>query len=96
MADIDITQHHFMPLDNARAAAQKVADQMVAEFDMTAEWQGDVLSFKRSGVSGTLAVRESEAQLEITLGGMLKAFAPQIREKVTRNMAKVFSGVVIA
>ena len=92
MADITIIQDHSLPMAQAREAAQKVADQMVVEYEMVAEWNGDVLSFKRSGVSGTLALGENQAQLDIALSFMLKGFASKIEEKVSKNMQKVFSG----
>jgi hypothetical protein len=49
-----------------------------------------VLAFKRSGFSGTLALAEGEATLELSLGIMLRGFAKKIEEQVTKNMAKVF------
>ena len=91
MADIRITQAHKLTHKKAKAAAQKVADQMAEEYDMAAEWDGDVLRFKRSGVSGVLTVLEKEAHLEISLGFLFKAFAPTIEEKVAAKMKKVFS-----
>jgi len=91
MADISITQTHKLPHKKAKAAAQKVADQMAEEYDMRSEWQGDVLVFKRSGVSGKLVISEAHARLDISLGFLLKAFAPTIEEKVTAKMKKVFS-----
>ena len=90
MADITIIQDHAMGMDDARAAAQKVADQMVIDYEMVAEWQDDVLNFKRTGFSGTLALTQGSAQLDITLGIMLKGFSKKIEEQVTKNMAKVF------
>ncbi len=90
MADITIIQDHAMGMDDARAVAQKVADQMVIDYEMVAEWQDDVLSFKRTGFSGTLALTQGSAQLDITLGIMLKGFTKKIEEQVTKNMAKVF------
>ena len=90
MADITIIQDHAMGMDDARAAAQKVADQMVIDYEMVAEWQDDVLSFKRTGFSGTLALTQGSAKLDITLGIMLKGFSKKIEEQVTKNMAKVF------
>jgi putative polyhydroxyalkanoate system protein len=91
MADITIVQDHAMAMDEARAAAQKVADQMVIDYEMVAEWQDDVLNFKRTGFSGTLALTPGRAELEISLGIMLKGFSRKIEEQVTKNMAKVFS-----
>ncbi|MGN6388184.1 MAG: polyhydroxyalkanoic acid system family protein [Burkholderiaceae bacterium] len=90
MADITIVQPHRLSLDQARSAVQRVADEMAGDFEMVSEWQGDVLAFRRSGVSGTLALDDGSARLEMTLGFLLKAFAPAIREKVAANMATVF------
>lgn len=92
MADISITQPHRLTLKKARAAAQTVADKMAEEYEFVSIWEGDVLSFSRSGVSGTLAILEKEARLDITLGFMLKGFSTAIESKVTQNMEKVFAG----
>lgn len=91
MADIRITQKHKLSHKKAKAAAQKIADKMAEKFDMNTEWEGDVLVFKRSGVSGMLAVYETEARLEISLGLLFKAFSEKIEDEVTRNMKKAFS-----
>jgi putative polyhydroxyalkanoate system protein len=91
MADIDITQAHRLPHKKAIAAAQKVADQLAEEFELACAWDGDVLRFERAGVDGSLTVRESEAQISIKLGFLLKMFAPKIEEKVAANMKKVFA-----
>lgn len=91
MADIRITQAHKLPHKKAKAAAQKVADQIAEEYDVTSEWDGDVLKFKRSGVSGRLTISEKEAHIEISLGFLFKAFAHVIEEKVAIKMKKVFT-----
>lgn len=90
MADISITQKHKLSHENARAAAQKIADKLAQEYDMQSEWDGDVLLFNRSGVAGRLIVCETEAQLEITLGFLFKAFSGKIEEEVGKKMLKVF------
>jgi putative polyhydroxyalkanoate system protein len=92
MADITLVEDHKLSMDAARTAAQKVADQMTSDYEMTCGWEGDVLAFKRSGVSGTLALTEGRAQLEISLGFMLKGFKSRIEEQVGRNMRKLFNG----
>lgn len=91
MADISITHTHKLQRQDAKAAAQTVADQMVAEYEMDAQWNGDVLLFKRSGVFGSLTVSDEEARLEISLGFLFKAFAPTIEEKLGAKMMKVFA-----
>lgn len=91
MADISIKQEHQLSLQQAKEAAQKVADKMASDFEMTTQWDDDILSFKRSGVAGTLALREQEAQIDITLDFMFKVFAGTLEEKVARNMKKFFA-----
>ncbi|RZI41311.1 polyhydroxyalkanoic acid system protein [Herbaspirillum sp. HC18] len=91
MADISITHAHKLTHKKAKAAAQKVADQMAEEYDMSSEWDGDVLVFKRTGVAGKLTLSDSKVHLEISLGFLFKAFAPTIKEKVAAKMKKVFS-----
>ena len=90
--DISIRQAHKLSHKKAHAAAQKVVDQLVEEYELAIQWEGNVLFFKRSGVSGTLALHEKEVHLEITLGFLLKAFAPKISAQVEKNMKKVFGG----
>lgn len=91
MADIEIVQSHSMTPDAARAAAQQVADKVASDFGMECRWDGQVLRFERSGVDGTLVVGEREARLEVSLGLMMKAFAPMVQDKLARKMQKVFS-----
>ncbi|OWW19653.1 polyhydroxyalkanoic acid system family protein [Noviherbaspirillum denitrificans] len=91
MADISIIQSHTLTHTKAKDAAQKVADQMAAEYEMNAEWDGDVLKFARSGVSGRLIVSDKDAHVEISLGFFFKAFASTIEQKVAAKMKKVFS-----
>ncbi|HSY29450.1 MAG TPA: polyhydroxyalkanoic acid system family protein, partial [Burkholderiaceae bacterium] len=47
MADISITQKHKLSHKKAKAAAQKVVDQLAEEYGVNAEWEGDTLNFKR-------------------------------------------------
>ncbi len=91
MADISITHKHKLSHKKAKAAAQKVVDQLAEEYGIEAEWEGDVLHFKRSGVSGTLALSANTAQMDITLGFLFMAFSSTIEEKVQQNMKKVFA-----
>ena len=91
MADISITQRHALPLEEARTAAQSVADKLAEEFAISSSWAHNILSFERVGVSGTLVLRPTEAHLEVELGLMLKGFSSIIEEKLTRKMQSAFS-----
>lgn len=91
MADINIVQEHSLTPEKARAAAQKVADKLHAEYALACVWDGDVLRFERSGVEGSLRLEPRQAQMQIKLGFLFAAFAPAIESKVSDNMRKVFA-----
>ena len=91
MADISITQQHQLTPVAARAAAQKVADKLAGEYGLQCKWDGDVLRFERSGVEGTLALGERQADLRIKLGMLMGAFRSTIETKVAESMRKVFA-----
>lgn len=90
MADISIRREHGLSLQQAKDAAQQIADRMAGEFQMATEWCGDVLSFRRSGVAGTLALQERAVQIDVTLDFLFKAFAATLEEKIARNLDRVF------
>ena len=63
MADINLVQEHHLAPEQARAAAQQVADKLAEQFELECQWDGDVLRFERSGVNGTLTLGAAEARL---------------------------------
>lgn len=93
MADIKIRQTHRLSEKEAKEAVQKVADKVLAEYGMTTAWNGNVLDFGRSGVSGKLVLNEKEAQIEVTLGFFFKVFSARIEEKIAHQMRKSFADI---
>jgi putative polyhydroxyalkanoate system protein len=92
MADINIVQEHHLAPEQARAAAQQVADKLAEQFELTCRWEGDVLRFERSGVNGALTLLPNQAHLTIDLGFPISMMASQIEAKVAEKMRTVFVG----
>ncbi|RLM53009.1 polyhydroxyalkanoic acid system protein [Halobellus sp. Atlit-31R] len=90
MSEISIVQEHSLSPEQARAAAQQVAQRLAAEYDLACKWDGDVLRFERSGVEGALSLEGQRAALRIRLGFFMSAFASSIEAKVAEKMRKVF------
>lgn len=92
MADIHIEREHALGLAQARQVANNWAEQARIKYDMDCnykEGQGDdedLLSFNRSGVSGTLAVTPHMFELNAKLGFMFSAFKDQIEDKIIKNL----------
>ena len=91
MAKIHLQRPHTLGYDGARQAVQRVADEMTESWHLQCSWDGDVLSFSRAGVSGTLAVGEAEVVLDAELGMLLSAFKPKIEEQIQKNIDHYFS-----
>jgi putative polyhydroxyalkanoate system protein len=91
MADINIVQEHNLAPEQAREAAQQVADKLAEQFELECKWDGDVLRFERSGVNGTLTLAPQQAHLQIALGFLFSAFSAQIESKVAAKMRTVFA-----
>jgi putative polyhydroxyalkanoate system protein len=91
MADISIVQAHSLSPEQARAAAQQVADKMAREYDLACKWNDNVLSFERSGVQGALTLQGQQAEMVIRLGFLTSAFSATIEAKVAEKMRKVFA-----
>ena len=56
MSRIDIRHPHSLPKAKARKAVEDVAKKLAEKFDMDYDWDGDVLSFTRSGVDGHICL----------------------------------------
>ncbi|MCC2954248.1 polyhydroxyalkanoic acid system family protein [Massilia sp. IC2-477] len=90
MSEISIVQEHTLSPEQARAAAQQVAQKLAADYDLACKWDGDMLRFERSGVEGALSLEGQRAALRIRLGFFMSAFASSIEAKVAEKMRKVF------
>ena len=91
MATIEFRRDHTLGLKKARAAADRVAQEMEREFGMTSEWDGNTLRFARTGVSGELLVQKGHVELNATLGFLLSAFKGRIEETLHRNFDQYFA-----
>ena len=91
MSDIKLVRPHSLPLAKAKALAQKTADALSKEYDLTSEWHADTLRFHRSGVDGQMHVTDSEIRLDVTLGLLLKAFKGTIAGHIERNLDELLN-----
>jgi putative polyhydroxyalkanoate system protein len=90
MADIQIQRDHTLGLPEARKIAFKWAEQAEEKFDMECTYEegkaADLVTFTRSGVSGTLAVTKDRFELNAKLGFLLGAFKDKIEGEIVKNL----------
>ena len=90
MADIHLEREHALGLRDARKIAFKWAEQAEAEFGVECTYEegdaGDLVSFSRSGVQGTLAVTKTSFEIDATLGFLVGAFKERIEAEMVKNL----------
>lgn len=90
MAKIDIRRPHGTTVENARAVVEKVAARMREKFGTEGTWQGDTLTFARSGVKGAIAVSASDVHVTAELGMLLSPLRGTIEDEIRKKLDEHF------
>lgn len=90
MSHIKIHRDHHLGHAGARKVAYKWAEQVETEFGMDCTYEEghshDEVTFKRSGVTGTLKVSPHAFELDAKLGFLLGAFRDKIEREIVKNL----------
>jgi len=90
MARMSISKKHRLSHKKAKEAAQKVADDLKARFNLTYAWRGNQIEFSRPGLSGTMVVGKDEVRLDCELGMLLSLLRPKLEAEVNREFERRF------
>lgn len=90
MSRIDIYRKHSLNREQARTAAENVAEHLNDRFRLHYRWEGDSLHFKHAGLKGFLEVKESEVRIRIKLGLMMLAMKPFLEKEIDLHMNEIF------
>ncbi len=90
MASIDILHDHSKSPDQARQAVEDVARKLSERFDMDYAWNGETLSFRRSGVDGRIALLPRQLHVTADLGFLLSAMKGPIEAEIRRVLEEKF------
>lgn len=90
MSHISIRRNHGKTLKAARKAAEHLATELEDDLEMQYEWEGDVLHFERTGVTGQLTLDKKEVAIDIRLGFLLMAFKPAIEREIHKYFDENF------
>ncbi len=91
MARIDIRRPHGRTIAEARAVVEKVAARMSEKFGTEGRWDGDTMSFARSGVKGAIAVSPSDVHVTAELGMLLSPLKGTIEEEIRKKLDEHFA-----
>lgn len=91
MPKIDIRRPHQLSTPEARVVVDKVAVKMREKFATESQWQGNVLTFSRSGVNGTIAVEPDAIAVHAELGLMLSPMKGMIEQEIRNKLDEYFA-----
>lgn len=91
MAKIDIRRPHGRTVAEARAVVEKVAARMTEKFGTEGSWNGDTMSFARSGVKGAIAVTDTDVHVSAELGMLLSPLKGTIEEEIRKKLDEHFA-----
>jgi len=88
---LSIAKKHQLSHQQAKSAAQKVADDLRKRFDLEYEWRGDAIAFERPGLSGEMHISRSEVRLDCELGLVLSMLKPKLEAEIHKEFDKRFA-----
>lgn len=91
MAALTIVKKHQLSLKEAKAAADKVAQDLRTRFDLEYHWDGDSIAFERPGLAGELRVGREDVRLDCKLGFLLSALKGAIEKEVHKEFDRHFA-----
>jgi putative polyhydroxyalkanoate system protein len=95
LADLHITREHTLGLAEARKLAFKWAETAEERFDMECTYEegksGDLVTFARAGVDGTLKVTKDKFVLDARLGFLIGAFKERIESEIVKNLDELLA-----
>jgi putative polyhydroxyalkanoate system protein len=90
MSTIDICAFHQMKKKEAQQAADGLASDLAEKFDIDYGWDGDVIHFERTGVSGSITVGKSEIRIVARLGFLLMILKGRIEDEIRQYLQNHF------
>ena len=90
MAALAFEREHALGLEEARAVADRLALEMSEQYGVESHWDGNVLHFARTGLSGVLRLDSKHVRLEAQLGFLFSAFKPRIEAAMSANFERYF------
>ncbi len=81
-----IRRSHNLGVEEAKNRANRIAEDMGAQFSLTSSWVGDRLMVRGNGVHGHLAIAEESIELVVRLGFALKLMEGPIRRAIESTL----------
>ena len=88
MSTIRVSRSFTQDIETVREAAEELAQELASNYGIRYSWQGNTASVSGKGVKGSLQLSDNELLVEMKLGMLASAFAPQLRKAVDDYLDK--------
>lgn len=85
---IKVNRQHTLGTEAACKTVDKLAEKLKKELDAEAHWEGSTLKFNRKGATGSIDVTDSEVNVEIQLGMLLRPLKGTIERTIEDEIDK--------
>ena len=82
MPTIVVRRKHALGLAGARRLAESMARKLREDYGGSFAWEGNDLSFQRTGASGSVAVTKEGFQVRVELGVLLSPLRSRIEREI--------------
>ena len=92
MAEIKIIEAHALGADEAKKRVG-VFEEMLGKFGVKMSWSGHNATFKGVGVSGSMNVSDTNAQIKLKLGMLARAAGvdgKRLQSSISRRLREAF------
>ena len=90
MPTIDIRRSHGCTLKDAKEAIERVARAIGKEYGISHQWDGNAMTFTRSGVKGRIHIAGGDVHVHAELGMLVGAMKSTIEREIRRRLDDEF------
>ena len=91
MAGFSVSRTHSMDKDEVREAAEELARELRNQYGLSYRWNGDVATFRGSGVDGSLSLEGDIISVKVKLGFLAAAFEQSLLRAVNEYLDEYVS-----
>jgi len=90
MATIDIMRRQGLGRKRAREIVERIGQDLIHRYAVQAQWEGDTLLVRRSGIEGRIEVGDDSVRMHAQLGLMAGMLKGTIEQEIQKQFERHF------
>jgi putative polyhydroxyalkanoate system protein len=90
MPQLFLSRDHSLSLDELRCRVAVMEEKLRSKYRAKTRWEDDrIMSVEGLGLSGTLTIRPSRVEIDLSLGMLLGAMRGKIKDKLSSALERI-------